>query len=909
MFTTTYTDVFSGRNVTPAFPQYSAISLSSNITLSWPAQFQNLNSVVSVIMDITPTGDGFTITMPTAQEAGTGVAFTINNPSGHSFNLLDSTGALIVTIASTTARIIWLINNSTAAGTWRTLPGSAGGSSVTSVNATSSSNNLVIGGVPITAAGTITFALANDLLALSTFGASTGFTARTAANTWALRDIVGTAGSITITNGDGIAGNPTIALDPNISITTLQAGNILLSGNTISSTNLNGPINLAPNGTGPVTLSASNPLIFYANNGTNYISFQGGASTVNQTYIWPTTTPTAGQSLGYSGGSVLAWQDTPSVPGTTTVNAIARYSNTVGGLKDSPAILLDDAGNLSSLNSCIIGQISIAGGGGFGPQTIATTQANESLILAPNGIGAIQCEGNIWVYPSAGSINKIRFYNLTAANYSGLAANPAITSNQTWTLPQFGSTAGVFYTDNTNTMSIVSHFLGPSVVNNIATFSDTAGSLQDSGVAIFSGPSTVNAIATFSNTAGSIQNSPITIDTSGNMTLTGSGTKTLSTSSAILDITAASSINMTATSGTIVINSNGIFILKSTTTNVVFESDVVINSPGVPSSISLINTGGIVGTTLQANDSTVMNYTLKFPAATAAGYMLSDSVGNLSFLSLTTVSTNIPQFTNTTGSIGSSPISISAGGSLTGVTSLTIGNINLGTTGNTIASTNTNGNINLAPNGSGLVSSSSDIQLLLASTQLKLRLYNSAGTFYTALQAGAAAANTTFTLPLAAPAATGLIKSNSSGAMSIDSLGATAGVITTDGSGNVTIATATTVANQIAKYSSTTMSSLTAANSNTGAFIDANNNISLGTANIATSAVNTINLVSASGATAASAGLLCIGNRNTGTGNVIALYGGGDGGVSTSTTNTITNKISVYVNGTRYYLLASTSAT
>lgn len=57
--------------------------------------------------------------------------------------------------------------------------------------------------------GNPTFALANDLAALEGLG-STGIAVRTAADTWAQRSIAGTAGRIAVTNGDGVSGNPTV---------------------------------------------------------------------------------------------------------------------------------------------------------------------------------------------------------------------------------------------------------------------------------------------------------------------------------------------------------------------------------------------------------------------------------------------------------------------------------------------------------------------------------------------------------------------------------------------------------------------------------------------------------------------------------------------------------------------------
>ena len=50
-----------------------------------------------------------------------------------------------------------------------------------------------------------------DLDALAAL-ASTGISTRTAANTWAQRTIAATSGHATITNGDGVAGNPTLSI-------------------------------------------------------------------------------------------------------------------------------------------------------------------------------------------------------------------------------------------------------------------------------------------------------------------------------------------------------------------------------------------------------------------------------------------------------------------------------------------------------------------------------------------------------------------------------------------------------------------------------------------------------------------------------------------------------------------------
>lgn len=92
-------------------------------------------------------------------------------------------------------------------------PASAGGG-VTSVAATAPAAGFTITGSPITTTGTFVFALANDLAAVENL-ATTGIAVRTAADTWATRTITGTANQITVTNGSGTAGNPTLTIASN----------------------------------------------------------------------------------------------------------------------------------------------------------------------------------------------------------------------------------------------------------------------------------------------------------------------------------------------------------------------------------------------------------------------------------------------------------------------------------------------------------------------------------------------------------------------------------------------------------------------------------------------------------------------------------------------------------------------
>ncbi len=83
-------------------------------------------------------------------------------------------------------------------------------SAVTSIDV-SVPDGLTVSGVPITTSGTIALGLNKDLSALEGLS-GTGFAVRTANNTWALRSFGVSAGQLTISNYNGVAGNVGLGL-------------------------------------------------------------------------------------------------------------------------------------------------------------------------------------------------------------------------------------------------------------------------------------------------------------------------------------------------------------------------------------------------------------------------------------------------------------------------------------------------------------------------------------------------------------------------------------------------------------------------------------------------------------------------------------------------------------------------
>ena len=154
---------------------------------------------------------------------------------------------------------------------------------VTSVGITGSTG-LGVTGSPITSAGTINLTLGSELQALSAF-ASSGLMIRTGSNSYVGRTL--TVGSnLTISNANGIFGDPLINLTSTLNITSLIAsGNITSMGGNVSATsgtlignNLSAYNSLA--------IQVLNPLNMQSNDITGLPSTPAtSSSAINKTYF------------------------------------------------------------------------------------------------------------------------------------------------------------------------------------------------------------------------------------------------------------------------------------------------------------------------------------------------------------------------------------------------------------------------------------------------------------------------------------------------------------------------------------------------------------------------------------------------------------------------------------------------
>lgn len=117
---TVYTDPFGGSTVQPAQVSYAAIALTADATLAWPADSYSSDTLVFArLCDVTPSSSGFALTLPDARRVSAGYDGFFNNRGGQAFTVESADGATVATVAAGEVRYVYLVNNATEAGTWR----------------------------------------------------------------------------------------------------------------------------------------------------------------------------------------------------------------------------------------------------------------------------------------------------------------------------------------------------------------------------------------------------------------------------------------------------------------------------------------------------------------------------------------------------------------------------------------------------------------------------------------------------------------------------------------------------------------------------------------------------------------------------------------------------------------------
>jgi hypothetical protein len=122
--------VFGGSSVQPANVSYLALALAANTVLVWPPQAPTGSVVAARIMDVTPSGGGFSLSLPPANQASAGADALITNKGASSFTLLANTGVNIATITPGQQYYVYLVDPTTQSGVWNSTLFGTGSSSL-----------------------------------------------------------------------------------------------------------------------------------------------------------------------------------------------------------------------------------------------------------------------------------------------------------------------------------------------------------------------------------------------------------------------------------------------------------------------------------------------------------------------------------------------------------------------------------------------------------------------------------------------------------------------------------------------------------------------------------------------------------------------------------------------------------
>ena len=116
-----YNDVFGGGSINPAQKTYLELTISADVQLQWPVEQQIGGDDVAVdIIDIDATQPGLNVDFEDARQVSTGYTTLFTNIGSNTVTIRDTGGGTIISLAGGEAWFIYLTDNSTADGTWRT---------------------------------------------------------------------------------------------------------------------------------------------------------------------------------------------------------------------------------------------------------------------------------------------------------------------------------------------------------------------------------------------------------------------------------------------------------------------------------------------------------------------------------------------------------------------------------------------------------------------------------------------------------------------------------------------------------------------------------------------------------------------------------------------------------------------
>jgi len=503
---------------------------------------------------------------------------------------------------------------------------------------------------------------------------------------------------------DHVAGTVTAScaaiVDSNSKVDVWNVDNLTLNGNTISSTDTAGDINITPDGTGdlvldgqkwPQTLGSANQFLKTAADGQlSWAAVPSGSFTLSAD-SGANDTFTTGDTLEFEGGTGIGTtvsDDKLSFAIDATVATLSGAQTLTNKTLTSPI-----ASGLALSDSSIVFEGATANE--FETTLTVTDPSADRTITLPNVDGTVITTGNLSAITDAGVFTgSIVIEGTTDDQWETTIAVTDPTADRTWTVPNTSDTfAG---TASTQTLTNKTISGGSNTLSDIANASLTNSSITVNGNAVSLGGTVtldaddlaegtnlfytdervddrVNALFTDGEGIDSVYD-----DANGTLTIAGEDASTSNKG-----IASFHSDNFSVTSGAVIIKNGG-----------------VANAELVNSAVSF----GGVSVSLGASDATPAFNLSDATAYTGDNALV--TVGTIASGTWNGTAIGNNYLANSSLTIGSDTVSL--GGTqtdLNGITSLDVDNITVD--GNSISSTNTNGNVVIDPNGSGTVDMSS----------------------------------------------------------------------------------------------------------------------------------------------------------------------------------------------------------
>jgi hypothetical protein len=565
------------------------------------------------------------------------------------------------------------------------------------------------------------------------------------------------AKSITLGSSTLTLGSTTTSIS---GLTELAIDNININGNTVSSTDLNGNINLTPNGTGKTVLTnpyvGADSLAEYIQDTAN-LQLVGGES-ITITYNDGAGTSTIAANVATTSSRGVASFDTNNF--TVTSGAVSAKSITLGS---STLTIGSTTTLLDGLNALTVDDILIDG------NVISSTSSNVDINITPSGTGKTVLTNPYvgadslteYVQDLIGQISGGESITITYNDGSGVttvASNIATTSSRG--VASFDTNN---FTVTTGAVSAKSITLGSSTLSLGSTTTDISGltsltidNINTNGNTISSTDLNGDINLTPNGTGKTVLTNPYIgsdslaeyIQDIAGLQLVGGESITITYNDGAGTSTIAADIATTTTRGVASFNTNNFTVTTGAVSvkpitlgiSVLTNGSITTDLDGLTSlTVDHLNIdGGTISSIITNHDiNLVPNGTGKtvltnpYVGADSLTEYVQDIVGQLAGgesitityndgSGVTTVASNIAtttsrgvasfdtnNFTVTTGAVSTKSITLgtstlnlgSTTTAISGLTELTVDNINVN--GNTVSSTDLNGDINITPNGTG----------------------------------------------------------------------------------------------------------------------------------------------------------------------------------------------------------------